>query len=348
MSCFAETLIEWQQRHGRHGLPWQDTRDPYRIWLSEIMLQQTQVDTVIPYYRRFLARFPDVVVLAAAEQADVLALWSGLGYYARARNLHRAARSIVADHGGAFPRSAAQIAGLPGIGRSTAAAIAAFCFDERAAILDGNVKRVLARHHAIEGFPGRRVVEQALWQIAESLLPATDVGTYTQSLMDLGATVCTRSKPACGICPVIATCLANAQGRQAELPAPRPARVVPERSTRVLVACYGGSVLLERRPEAGIWGGLYALPEIPEGMEAGSFVRTLGLQPNGEPRSMASLRHAFTHFRLTIEPLRCDVAERGMADGRWRWATTDEWPALGLPTPVRKLLDAIEPGDQLF
>jgi len=345
---FAETLIAWQQRHGRHGLPWQDTRDPYRVWLSEIMLQQTQVDTVIPYYRRFLARFPDVAALAAADQADVLALWSGLGYYARARNLHRAAQCVVAEHGGQFPRTSVEIAELPGIGRSTAAAIAAFCFDERAAILDGNVKRVLARHRAIDGFPGQRAVEQELWVIAESLLPAKEVDIYTQALMDLGATVCTRGRPACGVCPLATTCLANAQGRQGELPTPRPARVVPERSVRVLIACRDGEVLLERRPETGIWGGLYALPEIPEGLVAEAFAQTLGLRISGEPQSLAPLRHAFTHFRLTMEPIRCEVSGAGVADPRWRWVAMTDWPELGLPTPVRKLLAALEPTGELF
>ncbi len=340
---FAQTLIDWQRSHGRHGLPWQDTRDPYRVWLSEIMLQQTQVDTVIPFYRRFLARFPDIAALASSEQADVLALWSGLGYYARARNLHRAALYVVAEYGGQFPQTAAEIAELPGIGRSTAAAIAAFCFDERAAILDGNVKRVLARHRAIEGFPGLRAVEQQLWAIAESLLPRQDVGIYTQALMDLGATICTRGRPACGICPLADTCLANARGRQHELPTPRPPRSVPERDVRMLIACQAGAVLLERRPETGIWGGLYALPEIPVGLSAEAFALTLGLKTQGGVEALPSLRHAFTHFRLTIAPLRCEVVGAGVAEARWRWTTASEFSQLGLPAPVRKLLSLLAP-----
>jgi A/G-specific adenine glycosylase len=348
MSHFAEALIDWQTHHGRHALPWQGTRDPYRVWLSEIMLQQTQVDTVIPYYERFLARFPSIESLAAAPQADVLALWSGLGYYARARNLHRAAQRVMSEHGGRFPESAAAIAELPGIGRSTAAAIAAFCFGARSAILDGNVKRVLARHFAIEGFPGARAVEQRLWSLAESLLPAQDVATYTQALMDLGAMVCTRARPACAECPVAAACLARMQNRQSELPTPRPSRITPERATRMLLAWRDGEILLERRPDAGIWGGLYALPEIPEGVDAETFVLTLGLSPCGALEALTPLRHAFTHFRLTIQPLRCAVTGMGVQEARWRWADAAAWPGLGLPAPVRRLLDALSLDDDLF
>ncbi|WP_374401023.1 A/G-specific adenine glycosylase [Niveibacterium sp.] len=341
MSAFAEALITWQQQHGRHDLPWQANRDAYRVWLSEIMLQQTQVDTVIPYYQRFLARFPDLASLAAAPVDDVLALWSGLGYYARARNLHAAAQQVVRLHGGRFPTSAAEIAELPGIGRSTAAAIAAFCFGERAAILDGNVKRVLARHFGIEGFPGVRAVEQSMWALAESLLPAQGVDTYTQSLMDLGATVCTRSRPRCAECPVTNSCVARQQGRQAELPTPRPTRVVPERQSRVLIACNGGAVLLQKRPAHGIWGGLYALPEIPDELDAEAHALTLGLRVVGVAKALPPLRHAFTHFRLTLEALVLDVVGEGVRDPAWRWASQQEWDSLGLPTPVRRLLDSL-------
>lgn len=341
MSQFADTLIAWQRAHGRHDLPWQASRDAYRVWLSEIMLQQTQVDTVIPYYQRFLARFPDLASLAAAPVDDVLALWSGLGYYARARNLHAAAQQIARMHGGRFPQSASAIAELPGIGRSTAAAIAAFCFGERAAILDGNVKRVLARHFGIEGFPGVRAVEQSMWALAESLLPAQGVGTYTQSLMDLGATVCTRSRPRCADCPVTGSCVARQQGRQAELPTPRPTRVVPERQSRVLIARNDGAVLLQKRPPHGIWGGLYALPEIPDELDAEAHALTLGLRANGVATPLPPLRHAFTHFRLTLEPQLLDVSGEGIRDPAWRWAAPHEWDSLGLPTPVRRLLDSL-------
>ncbi|WP_374599894.1 A/G-specific adenine glycosylase [Niveibacterium sp.] len=341
MSQFADTLIAWQRAHGRHDLPWQASRDAYRVWLSEIMLQQTQVDTVIPYYQRFLARFPDLASLAAAPVDDVLALWSGLGYYARARNLHATAQQIARMHGGRFPQSASAIAELPGIGRSTAAAIAAFCFGERAAILDGNVKRVLARHFGIEGFPGVRAVEQSMWALAESLLPAQGVDTYTQSLMDLGATVCTRSRPRCADCPVTGSCVARQQGRQAELPTPRPTRVVPERQSRVLIARNDGAVLLQKRPPQGIWGGLYALPEIPDELDAEAHALALGLRANGGATPLPPLRHAFTHFRLTLEPQLLDVSGEGFHDPAWRWAAPHEWDSLGLPTPVRRLLDSL-------
>jgi len=339
MSQFADTLIAWQKVHGRHDLPWQASRDAYRVWLSEIMLQQTQVDTVIPYYQRFLARFPDLASLAAAPVDDVLALWSGLGYYARARNLHAAAQQVMRQHDGRFPQSAYAIAELPGIGRSTAAAIAAFCFGERAAILDGNVKRVLARHFGIEGFPGVRAIEQSMWALAESLLPLQGVDTYTQSLMDLGATVCTRGRPRCADCPVTHTCVARKQGRQAELPAPRPKRVVPERQSRVLIARKDGAVLLQKRPAHGIWGGLYALPEIPEESDAEAFALTLGLNAIGVATALPPLRHAFTHFRLTLEAQLLEVEGLGVRDPSWRWAAPQEWDSLGLPTPVRRLLD---------
>ncbi|WP_341677218.1 A/G-specific adenine glycosylase [Niveibacterium sp. SC-1] len=339
MSDFARRLIDWQQQHGRHGLPWQHTCDPYRVWLSEIMLQQTQVDTVIPYYQRFLQRFPDVAALAAAPAADVMALWSGLGYYARARNLHRAAQCVVTEHGGAFPRSAAEIASLPGIGRSTAAAIAAFCFGERAAILDGNVKRVLARHAAIEGFPGQRAVELQLWSLAEARLPASGVAVYTQAMMDLGATICTRSRPDCGRCPVATDCQALLGGRQAELPTPKPRKAVPERATRLLLARNPeGEVLLETRPAAGIWGGLCVPPEIPEGLSSEAFVQALGLEVCESPRALAPLRHVFTHFKLDITPVLCEVQSRALQDPRWSWAGPAAWARTGLPAPVRRIL----------
>ncbi|HEX5127493.1 MAG TPA: A/G-specific adenine glycosylase, partial [Rhodocyclaceae bacterium] len=254
-TTFAENLITWQRQHGRHNLPWQNSRDPYHVWLSEIMLQQTQVDTVIPYYQRFLANFPTVAALAAASSDAVLAHWSGLGYYARARNLYRAAQIVMEQHGGRFPDNSSALVQLPGIGRSTAAAIASFCFGERAAILDGNVKRVLTRQFGIEGFTGARAVEQSLWTLADSLLPVDNIESYTQGLMDLGATICTRNKPICLHCPVAKTCVARQEGRQAELPAARPKRIIPQRSTAVLLLATDDAVLLEQRPASGIWGG---------------------------------------------------------------------------------------------
>src|SRR5205823_4188557 len=254
VSTLAGRLIRWQARHGRHDLPWQQTRDPYRIWLSEVMLQQTQVATVIPYYERFLARFPDVKSLAGAHLDDVLALWSGLGYYSRARNLRAAARILVESWGGRFPRTREALASLPGVGRSTAAAIAVFAFGEREAILDGNVKRVLARHFAVRGFPGERRVVNRLWKLAESQVPEKDVERYTQALMDLGAGVCTRTRPACASCPLRASCEARSEGKAEAYPRPRPRNPVPLRKTAMLLLLRGGEVLLEKRPPAGLWG----------------------------------------------------------------------------------------------
>ncbi len=347
MSDFARRLAEWHRSHGRHDLPWQASRDPYRIWLSEIMLQQTQVETVIPYYARFLARFPDLAALAAAPVDDVLALWSGLGYYARARNLHRAAQMVMLEHGGAFPRRAEEIARLPGIGRSTAAAIAAFAWGERAAILDGNVKRVLCRAYGIDGFPGARAVETRLWALAEELLPAAEVGTYIQAQMDLGATVCTRGRPACARCPLEDVCVARREGRVESLPAPRPRKAVPQRHARLAVIAHEGRVLLERRPPTGIWGGLLSLPEIPEAeREPARWVAArFGIEAeSGE--ALAPLRHAFTHFRLDITPLRFDAVgvPHAVAEDEHVWLALAEREGAGLPTPVRRILDALARG----
>ncbi|MEY4591322.1 MAG: A/G-specific adenine glycosylase, partial [Pseudomonadota bacterium] len=262
MLSFAKRLIEWQLENGRHHLPWQ-VADPYRIWLSEIMLQQTQVSTVIPYFQRFIERFPDVVSLAEAPQGDVLEAWAGLGYYARARNLHRCAQTIASQFSGNFPDNATTLATLPGIGRSTAAAIAAFGFGERAAILDGNVRRVLCRHFAVEGFPGEAAVQARLWDIAEAELPlAKDITAYTQGLMDLGSMVCTRRRPKCGDCPLNTTCLANRQGQTGMLPTPKPRKTIPQREVAFLLLLHSEEGaqhwLLERRPQQGIWGGLLA------------------------------------------------------------------------------------------
>ncbi|HET8551115.1 MAG TPA: A/G-specific adenine glycosylase, partial [Gammaproteobacteria bacterium] len=262
---FAPRLLAWFASHGRHALPWQREPTPYRVWVSEIMLQQTQVATVIPYFKRFMARFPDLATLAAAPLDDVLALWSGLGYYARARNLHRAAQSAVAEYGGELPASLDELMAFPGIGRSTAGAILSLSRGQRHPILDGNVKRVLARFHAIAGWPGDKRVADRLWEFAESHTPVADCAAYTQAIMDFGATVCTRRNPACDICPMSANCEAYALGRQHDFPAPRARRGYPERNVRVLVIEAEGAVLLEKRPPTGIWGGLWSLPELPEG-----------------------------------------------------------------------------------
>jgi len=345
MSDFSTRLIAWQRVHGRHDLPWQGTHDPYRIWLSEIMLQQTQVAAVIPYYMRFLERFPDVAALAAAPVEEVMALWSGLGYYARARNLHRAARVVMEEHGGHFPITASALAELPGIGRSTAAAIAAFASNERAAILDGNVKRVLCRVFGIEGFPGERAVEERLWTLAESLLPENDVdiGIYIQAQMDLGATVCTRARPACNACPLAAQCVARATGRVAELPAARPRKTPPRRAVRMAVVMLGDNVLLERRPPSGIWGGLLALPEIPESIQIEDWVmRNLGTD-EAAVRALPPLVHVFTHFTLEIAPWRIElpVAPRMLSESSWQWLALEQIGSAALPAPVRKILNGV-------
>ena len=339
---FAARLIAWQAQQGRHELPWQPQsgkpRDAYRIWLSEIMLQQTQVSTVMPYYARFLERFPDIAALAAAPIESVLELWAGLGYYARARNLHRCAQIVVDEYGGRFPQLAEEIAELPGIGRSTAAAISAFAFGQRAAILDGNVKRVLARCFAIEGFPGAAKTGKELWALAESLLPAMQIEAYTQGLMDLGATLCTRGKPFCQACPMHDICLARQSDRQAELPTTRAKKAVPERQASMLLLTDGRCVLLERRPPSGIWGGLLALPEVEPGA-AESFARQHGCHIL-DTQALTPLRHSFTHFRLSIETLRCivEVTTRQAAEPGWEWLDLQALETAALPTPIRKLL----------
>ncbi len=344
---FAELLVAWQQRHGRHALPWQQTRDAYRIWLSEIMLQQTQVATVIPYYQRFLQRFPDVRALASAPVDDVMALWAGLGYYTRARNLHRCAQAIVERHGGSFPSDVEALAALPGIGRSTAAAISAFAYGTRAAILDGNVKRVFCRVFGIEGFPGQASVERELWLRASALLPERDIEAYTQGLMDLGATLCTRSRPRCGDCPMQARCVAHASGRTAELPARKPKAAVPEKSTVMLVVIHDGEILLEQRPPSGIWGGLMSLPELerlgadPETPAADALVAALadfGAVIASEP--LPAFMHAFTHYRLQVTPLRVVLSRRHLLAGQvaYRWLPVESLAEAALPAPVKKLL----------
>ncbi len=336
---FADRIIIWQRAHGRHDLPWQRTRDPYAIWLSEIMLQQTQVATVIPYYLRFRERFPDIASLAQADENEVLRLWSGLGYYSRARNLHQAAQLIVARHGGRFPSALTEIEALPGIGRSTAAAIAGFAFGARAAILDGNVKRVLARHFAVEGYPGERAVEQRLWALAESLLPEAELEAYIQGLMDLGASVCTIRRPGCERCPVQETCGAFAANRVRAPPTPRPRRTLPMRQTAMVVFRHAGEVLLQKRPATGVWPGLWCFPEVADEAEIRQVAaRRYGCEVAGVER-LGVLRHSFTHFHLHITPLLVHVrpmphaALPGLV-----WLSIEEAMDAALPTPARRIL----------
>ena len=344
MHDFATRLLAWRRRFGRRGLPWQGTRDPYRVWLSEIMLQQTQVATVTPYYQRFVARFPTLQRLANARLSQVMPYWSGLGYYARVRNLHACARRLVGDHGGKFPRSASELAMLPGIGRSTAAAISAFCNNERAAICDGNVKRVLARYFAIDGDTRSSAIERRLWAQAQRLLPpARSMPAYTQAMMDLGATVCLRRAPTCAACPLQPTCKAFCEGRVDELPVRRAARPTPIRKAHLLVVMHGGAVLLQRRPPSGIWGGLLSLPQFASRAQLRSALAAIG---DAHLRMLPERRHAFTHLTLDFMPHLAIIDRR-------RPQTTEAgavwWPLLrlesaALPAPVRRLLRELHSG----
>lgn len=340
MSDFALRIIAWQKQHGRHDLPWQNTSSPYAIWVSEIMLQQTQVSAVIGYYQRFMARFPTIHSLAAADQDEVLQHWSGLGYYSRARNLHNAAQTIVDTFNGEFPQDFEAMQTLSGIGRSTAAAIAAFAFHQVQTILDGNVKRVLARHFAIEGWPGTPKIEKEMWRLAESLLPQTEMVAYTQGLMDLGATLCTRSKPPCNTCPLNTTCLAYAQQRVHALPTPKPKKTSPQKYTTMLILRRGNDVLLQKRPSKGIWGGLWSLPEIDmQTIATEAAFNMFGLQV--EPQEpMPVLQHAFTHYKLDILPQPLDVISKQThaLTPNTLWLPIEEAVSAAIPTPVRKIL----------
>ncbi|WP_462329452.1 A/G-specific adenine glycosylase [Thiohalocapsa halophila] len=359
---FAAALLAWLDEHGRKHLPWQHPATPYRVWVSEIMLQQTQVAVVIPYFERFMARFPDPAALAAADQDAVLHLWSGLGYYARARNLHKAARLVMAEHGGELPRDMASLTALPGIGRSTAGAIRSLAHGEREPILDGNCKRVLARCFAVPGWPGKNDVLARLWRLADALTPATRVGAYNQAMMDLGATLCTRASPACGRCPVAAHCLALHQGAQRDYPAPKPKRDNPVRRTcLLLVVAPDGRLLLERRAPTGVWGGLWVPPALaqpqPERSVADAAAdwcrQRLGTGP-ARLEMLASRRHSFTHFHLDIDAVLLNLpgdqpppagaagsatAERVAEAPGALWVDPSQPGDLGLPAPIRRLLD---------
>jgi A/G-specific adenine glycosylase len=341
---FASRIIAWQRQHGRHGLPWQGTRDPYRIWLSEIMLQQTQVSTVVPYYEKFLSRFPSVRALADAPEESVMALWSGLGYYARARNLHRAAQEVVARFGGSFPARFEDLVTLPGIGRSTAAAIAAFSSGERCAILDGNVRRVLARHAGVAGDPGRAAVQAALWSQAEARLPSSGIESYTQGMMDVGANVCLPRAPLCLLCPVSVDCVARNEDRIAELPG-RKARA-PARRKRIamLVVVRGGEVLVEKRAATGIWGGLWSLPEAgADEAPAAALERDWGLCA-AQTTPLPPFAHAFTHFTLEVAPWRIHPARGSKLahDKAAVWLPLADVKGAALPSPVKKLLLSLD------
>jgi len=346
---YASRLLAWFDRHGRHDLPWQHPRTPYRVWLSEIMLQQTQVGVAIPFFERFVAALPDLPALAAASQDEVLALWSGLGYYARARNLHAAAQLCVDLHGGELPRDLEALVALPGIGRSTAGAILAQAWGDPAPILDGNVKRVLSRLFGIKGWPGTPAVEKRLWAIAGRLLPTTRLADYTQAQMDFGATLCTRHDPACTGCPLRDDCVALREGRVASLPSPKPGKPLPERVGHLLVIeDRERRVLLQRRPPTGVWASLWSLPQLPDIASARTWFDQHAVGDFDAAHAAEAIVHGFSHYRLRIHPLRVSGVRLRDAVGDnpdLRWSSRTELHAIALPAPVRRLLaDPVDGG----
>lgn len=337
---FNSAVLAWYDQHGRKDLPWQQNITPYRVWVSEIMLQQTQVSTVLGYFDRFMAALPTVKDLAEAPEDEVLHLWTGLGYYTRARNLQKTAQIIMREHGGEFPRSVEALSELPGIGRSTAGAIASLSMGLRAPILDGNVKRVLARYVAQEGYPGEPKVARQLWDVAERLTPHERVGHYTQAMMDLGATLCTRSKPTCLLCPVRSGCQAHLLGLEIRYPIPKPRKVLPQKRTLMpMLVNAAGDILLYRRPSTGLWGGLWSLPELDDLAQLDELGQQQQLEL-GARRELEGLTHTFSHFQLTIEPWLVQVAEQPsrVAEDDWLWYNLATPPRLGLAAPVKKLL----------
>jgi A/G-specific adenine glycosylase len=339
---FSSKVLEWFDRHGRKDLPWQQSVDAYRVWVSEIMLQQTQVSTVIPYYQRFLSSFPTLSALAEAPLDRVLHHWSGLGYYARARNLHKAAQLVRDRHAGVFPQDIGQIQALPGIGRSTAGAILSLALGQPHPILDGNVKRVLTRCFGIEGWPGKSAVSKALWQLAEQFTPKQRTADYNQAMMDLGSLVCRRGRPNCAACPLEERCQAHAQGREREFPSAKPKRALPVRSCYMLaLRDPGGAVLLQQRPPSGVWGGLWSLPECPMDQLPADWCRS---QFDCEPEAFECLpvrRHTFSHFHLDITPVEIEVknlSNRVMDDGAGVWYNLSDPDARGLAAPVARIL----------
>jgi len=338
MKLISETLLSWHKDHGRHDLPWQSTSDAYRIWVSEIMLQQTQVATVIEYYQRFMQRFPTVTELAGAHNDEVMHHWTGLGYYARARNLHKTAKLVVEQYGGKFPTQFEDMIALPGIGRSTAGAILAFSTQQRHAILDGNVKRVLARFYEIEGWYGKKDVEKALWALAEANTPKQEVARYTQAIMDFGATLCSRSKPSCQQCPLNANCKAHESGRVAELPHGKPKQLKPTKQTyMLLVKNANDEFLLQKNPPSGIWGGLWC-PAQAQTLETKHTVGNLEIETL---ETLPIFKHTFSHYHLEITPVMCRVAEASqvVAESNQVWYKPETGKALGLAAPVKKLME---------
>ncbi|MGB4076046.1 A/G-specific adenine glycosylase [Pseudomonas sp.] len=340
---FSTAVLDWYDRHGRKDLPWQQGINPYRVWVSEIMLQQTQVSTVLGYFDRFMAALPTVKDLAEAPADEVLHLWTGLGYYTRARNLQKTAQIVMAEHAGEFPRDVEQLTELPGIGRSTAGAIASLSMGLRAPILDGNVKRVLARYVAQEGYPGEPKVAKQLWDVAERFTPADRVNHYTQAMMDLGATLCTRSKPSCLLCPLQSGCQAHLLGLEIRYPIPKPRKTLPQKRTLMpIFTNRAGEVLLYRRPASGLWGGLWSLPELDDRQGIETLASRHGLQL-GDSQALSGLTHTFSHFQLSIEPWRVQVtaAPAAVAEADWLWYNLATPPRLGLAAPVKKLLKRV-------
>lgn len=341
-TSFADRLLDWFDREGRHDLPWQQPRSAYRVWLAEVMLQQTQVQTVLPYYQRFLAALPTLPDLAAASTDQVMALWAGLGYYARARHLHRTAQVCVERHGGELPRDFDALLALPGIGRSTAGAILAQAHGERFAILDGNVKRTLGRFHGIDGWPGSHAAQKQLWALSEQHLPETRLADYTQAIMDFGATLCRRHDPACDRCPLQHACAAHQQGRVDELPTARPGKPLPQRHTwMLLIEDRQQRLLMQRRPGTGIWAGLWSLPEAGDHASARHFVQQHSHASFDDYQSLPAVEHTFSHFRLQIEPLlwrQIEAKSRLGDNDDLVWLTPAQRASLGLPAPVKRLL----------
>lgn len=343
---FSQRVLVWFDRYGRKHLPWQQNPTPYRVWVSEIMLQQTQVTTVIPYYQRFLESFPNVETLAEAPLDEVLHLWSGLGYYARARNLHRAAVLVCTQYNSEFPTDIEQLTALPGIGRSTAGAILALSGNQRHAILDGNVKRVLARFQALPGWPGKTRVMNKLWQLAEYYTPQQRVKDYTQAMMDLGATVCTRTRPRCDLCPLAEACQAHAHGQETAFPESKPKHEKPVKTTRMIIARQvDGTVLLEQRPPAGIWGGLWSFPECDTEENLNQWCQKNLDAELIEQQRWSVIRHSFSHFHLDITPIKATVRplnSRIMEDGRFVWYNIEKPDKRGLAAPVQRLLSVLQ------
>ncbi|PCH95082.1 MAG: A/G-specific adenine glycosylase [Gammaproteobacteria bacterium] len=342
---FANQVVTWYHYQGRKHLPWQQNKSPYSVWVSEIMLQQTQVATVIPYYQRFISSFPNIADLAKADEDKVLHHWTGLGYYARARNLHKAAKLIVQNHAGIFPEQIEQVIALPGIGRSTAGAILSLALNQHQPILDGNVKRVLARNYLVEGYNGLAKFDKTLWQISETLTPAIDTGFYTQSMMDLGATVCTRSKPNCELCPLQSSCLAHATGQQAQFPNKKPKKQIPQKSTIMVIpkltTATSNKVLMEKRPPVGIWGGLWCFYEVSQYDEIPALLSRLQLKAQ-QQHELTAFRHTFSHFHLDIQPLVIDCqqlpAQMIASDNKQYWYDLQIEESVGLAASTQKIL----------